>query len=167
MKLPPASLPAFPEVNQFIYAFWDETSSGDKCGWYLAKIVSISEKGEARLKYRRGCLVEDVALDDIDLVLAKGNGKWFLSPTETPPPMATSFTCAVYSTPHKVKGYVDDLTIIASTKKELQDVVSHADGWCCDICLHIRPDKCFTLLLVGGKAVNGVISVGGSKTSNI
>ena len=100
MKLPPASLPAFPEVNQFIYAFWNDTSSGDKCGWYLAKMVSISEKGEARLKYRREGLVEDVALDDIDWVLAKGNGKWFLPPTETPPPMATHLLvlCIAYHT---------------------------------------------------------------------
>ena len=84
------------------------------------------------------------------------------------PSMATSSIGAVYSsTPHKVKGYADNLTIIASAKNELQDVVYHANGWCRDICLHLRPDKCFTLLLVGGKAVNGVISVGGSKTSNI
>ena len=57
-----------------------------KCGWYLAKIVSIAEKVEAGLKYRRGSLDEDVVLDDIDWVLVKGNGEWFLLPTETPPP---------------------------------------------------------------------------------
>ena len=53
MKLPPILLPAFPEVNQFIY----DSGMRPLLGWYLAKIVSISEKGEAGLMCGRGYLV--------------------------------------------------------------------------------------------------------------
>ena len=36
------------------YAFWDEVNSEEKPGWYLAKVTSLSGRGEVTVLYRSG-----------------------------------------------------------------------------------------------------------------
>ena len=130
--------------DSYIYALWSEKPSDERSGWYLGKVLNIDDCGNATLKYRSGGCTEDVSLLSIQWYPAKGNGKWFLSPNTTPP---TSQPVATLSRPHKVKGYDDDLTIISSSPGEHQDVLAHIDKRCSDVCLTIRPDKCFSLVL--------------------
>ena len=144
--------PPLPKQDSYIYALWNEKFSGEKKGWYLAKVTSVKDTGDAVLKYRSGGTTEDISLLSIKWSPAKGNGKWFLSPANGP----TSSQCSLpsYSKPHKVKGYADDLTIITSTPSDHQKVLSHIDERCRDVCLTIRPDKCFSLVLGGDGKIN-------------
>ena len=158
---------AIPCPGSYIYALWDERGSDEDRGWYLAKVMSVQELGDVTLKYRKGGLTEDVNLLKIKWIPAKGNGKWFL-PRSCDPPSYTSTPTIAHSKPHKVKGYADDLTIISSTPAERQEVITHVDNRCKDVCLNIRPDKCHSLLFDGKAACKGpVINVGGGTTSNI
>ena len=34
-------------------------------GWYLAKVLSVNVRGDAKLKYRKGRLIADIKLDTI------------------------------------------------------------------------------------------------------
>ena len=148
------------------YALWEEENSTEPPGWYLAKVLSVDDQGQARLQYKKGGHTEDINLSGIRWVPAKGNGKWFLPhscdfPSLKPPPM-------VYSKPHKVKGYADDLTIVSSSPADHQEVITMVDDRCKDICLHVRPDKCYSLIYDGRATKNNpIISVGGCITTNI
>ena len=103
------NLAILPAVGSFIYALWDEMNSSEAHGWYLAKISSFIESQEPVLLYKSGGRSETVSLADIKWAPAKGNGKWFLPPTTTFPSLTSnSFRL---SQEHKVKGFVDDLTI--------------------------------------------------------
>ena len=58
----------------------------------------------------------------------------------------------VYSKPHKVKGYADDLTIISSIPAEHQEVITMVDDRCMDVGLRMRLGKCYSLLFDGKDA---------------
>ena len=103
-----------PSQNSFFYALWNEKSSCEKIGWYLAKVLSIDDNGNVTLRYRSGNNIEEVSLLSIDWSHAKGNGKWFLPPNTLSIP--SKLFPSTHSKPHdKVKGYADDLTIIKSS----------------------------------------------------
>ena len=138
---------ALPCQNSHVYALWEEENSTEPPGWYLAKVLSVDDQGQARLQYRKGGHTEYINLSGIRWVPAKGNGKCFLPhscdpPSLKPPPM-------VYSKPHKVKGYADDLTSISSSPADHQEIITMVDDRCKDICLHVRPDKCYSLIYDG------------------
>ena len=42
-----------PSPKSYIYALWEENSD-EAPGWYLAKVLSVDNLGEARLRYRKG-----------------------------------------------------------------------------------------------------------------
>ena len=108
-----------PKVGSFIYALWDGVNSEEKPGWYLAKITSLSGRGEANLLYRSGGSTEKIRLSDIKWMPARGNGKWFM------PPMTVSFHSLAKivkkSREHKVKGFADNLTIINTNPEYATD----------------------------------------------
>lgn len=70
--------------DSHIYTLWQEEGSGEKPGWYLAKVLTANDRGEVRLKYRKGGLIEDINSTNIRWVSTKGNGKWFLPPSSVP-----------------------------------------------------------------------------------
>lgn len=157
-----------PAIDTFIYALWDVRDSREKAGWYLAKVVGFEENGETRIRYRSGGLEECVQLLNIKWAPAKGNGKWVLPPESDLPLPSGSARAERTSREHKVKGYADDLTILSSSKSDHQAVLNHADERCKEICLFIRPDKCFSYVF-DGKNVKGktTFSIGGGVTKNI
>ena len=73
----------------------------------------------------------------------------------------------VYSTPHKVKVYADDLTVISTSPVELQETVNLVGVRCKDVCLNIRLDKCYSLVNDGKAATHFpcITASGGSITS--
>ena len=71
---------SFPFVGKYIYAYWKEDNSDEKVDWYLAKIISVNDEGEATLLYHSNRSFESVSLLTIKWVLAKGNGKWYPPP---------------------------------------------------------------------------------------
>lgn len=48
-------------------------------------------------------------------------------------PASYTLIPAAHSKPHKVKGYADDLTIIASSPAELQEVITQVNDRCHDV----------------------------------
>lgn len=56
---------ALPKVGSYIYALWDEDSSDEKQGWYLAKVLSTTGTGQARILYRSGKKTEEILLSSI------------------------------------------------------------------------------------------------------
>ena len=154
-----------PQLNSYVYVLWDEKNSDEATGWYLAKVQSVDDHGECTLQYRRGKLIEMANLKNIKWKLAKGNGKWYLPCSSDPPLTVTAPT--VYSTPHKVKGYADDLTVISTSPVELQETVNLVEVRCKDVCLNIRPDKCYSLVYDGKAATRFpcITASGGSITS--
>ena len=134
---------SLPSVGNYIYAYWKEDNSDEKVGWYLAKIISVNEDGEVTLRYRSNGSFESVCLSTIKWVHAKGNGKWYLPPGSNF--LHQPANAARFSKEHKVKGFADDLTIISTNRDDHQDVLSCVDVCCRDVCLSIRPDKCYSL----------------------
>ena len=124
-----------PCVNSNIYTFWQEAASGEETGWYLATVITTNDRGDARLKNRKGNLIEDLSLGNTRWVPAKGNGKWFL-PTLPDPTSAKMQADETDSKAHKVKAYADNLTTISSSHTDLQDIVSHADDRCRNMFKH-------------------------------
>ena len=126
-------------------------------------MLSIAVDGVARLRYRSGGLFETVQLSSIKWAPAKGNGKWFLPPGSLIPSLP--IVEASYSKKHKVKGFADDLTILSRTPTDHQDVLTSIDYRCKDICVCIRPDKCFSLIFDGKNTkATSSFKVGGSVT---
>ena len=95
--------------------------------------------------------------------------KWeMVSNTSSIPTQGTLQENADVSTPHKVKCYADVITIISTSPKELQEIASHEDNGCKDICLRIRPDKCYSLNLDGKEAkAKFVINISGKPICSI
>ena len=85
---PPSNSRDLPEVNSFVYTLWDEPQSDEPSGWYLAKVTYISDDGNAVIRYKRGSLEESVNLSNVSWVQAKGNEKWFIPMSSSPPVMA-------------------------------------------------------------------------------
>ena len=154
-----------PSQNSFFYALWNEKSSCEKIGWYLAKVLSIDDNGNVTLRYRSGNNIEEVSLLSIDWSHAKGNGKWFLPPNTLSIP--SKLSPSTHSKPHKVKGYADDLTIITSSCSDHQEVLSQIDKRCSDVCLTIRPDKCLSLVIGSCKNNKTVFKVADVMTNDI
>ena len=84
---------------------------------------------------------------NIKWVPTKGNGKWYLPCTSISP--STTSPSLTISRPHKVKSYADDLTIISSTPRDHQDIVTLVDARCKDVSLFVRQDKCFSFIFDG------------------
>ena len=101
--------PSLPKQNSFIYALWNEKTSSEKIGWYLAKVLSIDDNGNATLRYKSGNNIEEVSLLSIDWSHGKGNGKWFLPPNTLSIP--SKLSSSTHSKPRKVKGYADDILL--------------------------------------------------------
>lgn len=55
-----------------IYTLWLEEGSGEELGWYLAKVLFVNDNGDAKLKYRKGGLIEEVNLAGIQWIPEKG-----------------------------------------------------------------------------------------------
>ena len=66
-----------------------------------------------------------------------------------------------YSTPHKVKGCADDLAIMSQSPEEHQHLLDHLDICCHDVSLSIRPEKCYSLMVEGGKKSRRICQVSG------
>ena len=70
--------------------------------------------------------------------------------------------------PHKVKGYADDFTVISTNPQDHQEALTSIDNRCNEICLTIRPDKCFSVVFDGRRVRDGFsFKVGGGHTNNI
>ena len=150
--------------NSFIYALWNEKSSCEKIGWYLAEVLCIDDNGNATLRYRSGNNIEEDSLLSIDWSHAKGNDKWFLPPNTL---SLLSKPSSIVSKPHKVKGYADDLTIITSSCSDHQEVLSQINKRCSDVCLTIRRDKSFSLVIGSCKKDKSVFKVADGMTDDI
>ena len=48
------SPPSFPKKGSYVYALWNEHPSDEKPGWYLAKVASVTNEGDAILQCRVG-----------------------------------------------------------------------------------------------------------------
>ena len=117
--------------------------------------LTVDNLDRAKLQYNKGGHTEEVCLLQIKWTPAKGNGKWFLPGFCDPPSIIHKVQPVnpfVYSKPHKVKGYADDLTTISSTPAEHQEVITMMDGRCMDVGLRVRPGKCYSLLFDGKDA---------------
>ena len=55
----------------------------------------------------------------------------------------------IYSVPHKVKAFADDLSLIHSSPSVHQQELSATDSHCLDLDLVIRPDKCVSFVFDG------------------
>ena len=53
---------SFPSVGNYIYAYWKEDNSDEKVGWYLTKIISVNDEGEATLRYRSNGTFESISI---------------------------------------------------------------------------------------------------------
>ena len=95
--------------------------------------MSVNGNGNVLLRYRNGDLLEEVNLSRIKWAPAKGNGKWFLTDSSILSHGTLQENVDV-STPPKLKGYSDDIPIISYSPKELQEIASHVDNHCKDIC---------------------------------
>ena len=109
---------------------------------------------------------EEIHLPSIKWAPAKGTGKWFL-PSSTSFPTVPSISARV-SREHKMKGFVDDITIISANCSEHQEILSFTDVRCREVNLCIRPQKCFSMVF-DGKSVAKYSSfdVGDGQTTSI
>ena len=117
----------------------------------MAKVTYISDDGNAVILYKRGYLEEAVNLLNVSWVQAKGNGKWFFPISSTPPAVGASTPKSQKSSPHCVKGFADDLTIISQYEQDHASVLRTVSKKCSDIDLEIRPDKCLSVVYNGSK----------------
>ena len=139
-----------PKVGTYIYALWEEQESSEQGGWYLAKILSVTCDGSALMKYRRDYATEEVNLNEIRWTPASGRGKWFLPLSCNPQDHNSNHSVQQrFSSPHKVKGFADDLTVLSSSKTEHENTLSDVNQKCNDICLEIRADKCVSMVFDG------------------
>ena len=72
------------------------------------------------------------------------------------------------SSKHKVKGFADDFTIISRSLNSHQQVLSETATKCEDLDLHVRPDKCVSILFNGKKMLeDSTIQLPTGRTNNI
>ena len=79
LKLLDPNTQELPKVNSHLYVQWDEESSDEPQGWYLAKVISVSSDGTATVLYRKGKMLEKLNLFQTNWFPAPGNGKWYYS----------------------------------------------------------------------------------------
>ena len=121
-------------MGTYIYALWEEQESTDQCGWYLAKILSVHPDGSVSMKYRKDNATEDVNLNQIKWTTASGRGKWFLPPSCNPQDNnSTHSSQPRISSPHKVRGFADDLTVLSSSKSEHENILLDMNCKCNDM----------------------------------
>ena len=158
---------SLPGINTYIYARWDEEGSDEPPGWYLAKILSIDSMGLAVLKYRKGNLTEEVNLSSIKWIVAiNGRGKWFL-PLKNDQQETSDRQQLLSSSPHGVKGFADDLTVISPNKEQHKITLAVLVRKCKDLGLQIRADKCVSMVFNGHSMVDSTFDVGDGVTKNI
>ena len=60
-----------------------------------------------------------------------------------------------------MKGFADDLTVLASSKQEHELTLSDVDGKCTDLDLEIRANKCVSIVSDGKEdSINSLASAG-------
>ena len=169
LPTPTCSEKPLPNVGTYIYAYWVEEESSEQSGWYLTKILSAQPNGSVTLKYRKGNTTENTNLNSIQWIAASGRGKWFLPPSLTPQMLnSTAASQPNFSSPHRVKGFADDLTVFSSSKEEHESTLSDVDSKCKDLDLTIRADKCVSMVFDGNEVKKkATFRVGDGVTRNI
>ena len=82
---------------------------------------------------------------------AKGNGKLFFQISSIPPAVGASTPKSQKSSPHCVKGFADDLTIISLHEHDYVSVFRTVSKKCSNIDLELRLDKCVSVVYNGSK----------------
>ena len=163
-----------PPVDSHIYLEWNEPSSDEPPGWYRCSIVGFNPSGSATVRYPNGS-TEIIDLRIAQWHLATGNSKHFLKPSITPPTAKVpkvrekiNQPKLFYTTPHRVKGYCDDLTLISSSCSEHAETLAVLDRRCHDLDLRLKPQKCISLAF-NGKQVdrNVTFPLSAGNTRNI
>ena len=97
------------------------------------------------------------------MIPAKGNDKWYRPLNQKP----TSNHIHL-SSPHKVKGFADDISIISSSVNDHGAALQVISTYCSDLGLVLNPSKCISLVY-NGRVVDKrtVFSVGSGKSRNI
>ena len=147
-----------PPPDSFIYVEWDVEESDEPKGWYLCRVMEYFTNGLARLEYQCNLATEVLDLKSVQWHLTRKSCCKFLSLSKTPPVFTLKKvreearkTKMTTSTCHKTKAFADDLTVISSSLTSHKEVLEATVEKCQDIDLHVRPDKCVSILYNGKK----------------
>ena len=74
----------------------------------------------------------------------------------------------LYSSPHRIKAFADDLSVLSTDKAEHQSILSTLDTKCKELDLHLKPEKCISFAFNGSSVDKSVtFRLGTGETTNI
>ena len=156
LHLPVPSSEGLPPVGSHFYVEWNEVDSPDPSGFYLCTAIRYHSDGTTTIQYIGDGATERVDLHSIFWSFTRKNSKPFLPPGSSLKhyPLKkirgeASHRKTIYSVPHKVKAFADDLSLIHSSPSVHQQELSAIDSHCLDLDLVIRPDKCVSFVFDG------------------
>ena len=156
LHLPVPSSEDLPPVGSHFYVEWNEVDSPDPSGFYLCTAIRYHSDGTTTIQYVGDGATERVDLHSIFWSFTRKNSKPFLPPGSSLKhyPLKkirgeASHRKTIYTIPHKVKAFADDLSLIHSSPSVHQQELSAIDSHCLDLDLVIRPDKCVSFVFDG------------------
>ena len=164
-----------PPPDAYVYILWDEESSDEPQGWYLCQILEYYCNGLTKVKYLDSSATEILNLKSTSWHFTRKSAKKFLPPEATPPEFPlkkirerAQQTKTAASSRHKVKGFADDLTVISRSLSSHQNLLETTVTKCNDLDLHLRLDKCVSILYNGKKLLDdSSVQLPSGRTSSI
>jgi len=144
-----------PPIGSHFYVEWKEVNSSCRSPWvYLCTAVEYHSDGTTTIQYlnENDGATERVDLHSVLWSLAQKNSKRYLPLGSTLKKRARVKAFQkkfIHGKQHKVKAFVDDLSLIHSSPSVHQEELQIIDSHCQDLDLKIRPDKCVSLAFSG------------------
>ena len=148
-----------PPVDSYIYVEWQEDDSSEPHGWYHCQVTQYNSDCHTTLLYRDGS-TETLDLHSVQWKFARKNSKAYLPLNVSPPdyPLkkqreAAALKKFIWSEPHKIKAYADDLSFFSLLRQDHQEGLLTISQSCSDLGLEIRPDKCTSYCYDGHRSL--------------
>ena len=153
LKLSVPNSSGLPPISSAIYVEWNESSSDEPPGWYYAVVREYLPDGLAKIEY------PDQATEVLNLHSTyKERPKDLLPLSKAPPKFPlkkvreeASKPKLCLSSPHSVKGFADDLTVISSNIADHSAALLEIEKKAADLDLSLRPDKCVSVIYDGNR----------------
>ena len=138
-----------PPIISAIYVEWNKSSLDEPPGWDV-----VWEYFPARIEYSDHA-IEILNLHSVRRELTRKGQKAYFPLSKAPSNFCLKKVCEAsfkpklcLSSPHTVKGFADDLTVISSSMADLSTALLEINKKAADF-ISLRPNKCFALLYDG------------------
>ena len=114
------------------------------------------------LHYSNGSGTEYIDLRTIQWRPCRKNTRKFL-----PIPLIVPML-PLYSSPHRIEAFADDLSVLSTDKAEHQSILSTLDTKCKELDLHLKPEKCISFAFNDSSVdKSATFRLGTGETTNI